>query len=305
MSWRLRLLNGVLRRAVKPRLARVTEPLRERRGFERSARFFRRPPFACFLRDRVGDVPGRWVSVRAPGHIPDRSVLLYLHGGAHLIGSSRTHGALVARISALTGLRAFVPDYRLAPEHPFPASLEDARAVWDGLVARGYPPERIVLGGDSSGGGLMLSLLAEVLRDGARPAAAFAFSPWVDLTLSGASFSGNAARDPLLPRSQAELVRDFFLAGQDPADPRCSPLFADFPDPPPVFLQAAETEILRDDTLRMAERLWSLGGEVHLDLCGDLPHVWPIFQGCLPEADAALERLAEWLTGVGAAPYRA
>ncbi len=300
MSWQLRLLNGVLRRMVKPRLARVTDPLRERRGFERSTRLFRRPPFACFLRDRVGDVPGRWASVGASG----RGVLLYLHGGAHLIGSSRTHGALVARISALTGLRAFVPDYRLAPEHPFPASLEDARAVWDGLLARGYPSERIVLGGDSSGGGLMFSLLAQLLQGGERPAAAFAFSPWVDLTLSGAIFSENAESDPLLPAAQAELVRDFFLAGQDPADPRVSPLFAEFPGAPPVFLQAAETEILRDDALRMAERLQAHGAEVTLDLWEDPPHVWPIFQSWLPEADAALERLAEWLRGVGAAPSR-
>ncbi len=301
MSWQLRLLNGVLRHLVKPRLARVTDPLRERQRFERAARLFRRPPHAVFLKDRVGGVPGRWASVGASG----RGVLLYFHGGAHLIGSSRTHGALVARISALTGLRAFLPDYRLAPENAFPASLQDARAVWDGLVARGYPAERIVLGGDSSGGGLMFSLLAELLGDGVRPAAVFAFSPWVDLTLSGASFAGNAARDPLLPASQAELVREFFLAGHDPADPRASPLFAAFPDAPPVFLQAAETEILRDDAVRMAGRFGGPGAGVTLDLWGHLPHVWPIFQGWLPEADAALIRLAEWLTRVGAVPPRA
>ena len=291
MSWQRRLLIGVLRRVVKPRLARVTDPLRERRGFERAAKVFRRPAHALFLDDTVGGVPGQWASVRASG----RGVVLYFHGGAHLIGSSGTHRALVARISALTGLRAFLPDYRLGPEHAFPASLQDARAVWDGLVARGYAPGRIVLGGDSSGGGLMLALLSVLLQRGERPALAFAFSPWTDLTLSGESFAVNAARDPLLPTSQAELVLKYYLCGADAADPRASPLFARFPDAPPVFLQAAETEILRDDTLRMAAALRAQGADVTVDLWGHLPHVWPIFQGWLPEADDALRRASAFI----------
>ncbi|MDJ0629304.1 MAG: alpha/beta hydrolase [Rhodobacter sp.] len=298
MSLRQRLLNGFLRRVEKPWLARVTDPAMERRAFDRAARFFRTPPFACYLPDDVAGVPGDWAWVR-----PSRDeIILYIHGGAHLIGSPRTHRAMLARLSQMTGLRVFLPDYRLAPENPFPASLQDARTVWQGLVARGYAPDRIVLGGDSSGGGVMLALLAALLADGQRPAAAFAFSPWTDLTLSGESFTSNAARDVLLPASQAETVLEYYLAGQSPDDPRASPLFATFPDAPPIFLQAAKTEILRDDTLRMAGALRAQGAEVTVDLWGHLPHVWPIFQGWLPEADEALGRVAGFIETVLRAP---
>ncbi|MDJ0825581.1 MAG: alpha/beta hydrolase [Rhodobacter sp.] len=291
MSLRRQLLNGFLRRVEKPWLARVTDPALERRAFERAARYFRTPPYTCYLPDEVGGVPGDWAWVR-----PARpEIFLYIHGGAHLIGSPRTHRAMVARLAQMTRLRAFLPDYRLAPEHPFPASLEDARAVWQGLLARGYAAERIVLGGDSSGGGVMLALLADLLKTGERPAAAFAFSPWTDLTLSGESFVANAERDVLLPASQAKTVLGHFLAGQDPADPRASPLFAEFAGAPPIFLQAARTEILRDDTLRLADRMRHQGVQVTVDLWGHLPHVWPIFQGWLPEADEALRRLAEFI----------
>lgn len=291
MSLRLRLLNAYLKRVEKPWLARVKDPVKVRAGFERSARLFRDPAFALYLPDRLGDVPVLWAQVRPRAS----GVILYLHGGAYVMGSPTTHRAMVARLSEMTGLRAVLPDYRLAPGHPFPAALEDALAVWDGLVARGYAPGRIVLGGDSSGGGLMLALLSVLLQRGERPALAFAFSPWSDLTLSGESFAANAARDPLLPTSQAELVLKYYLCGADAADPRASPLFARFPDAPPVFLQAAQTEILRDDTLRMAAALRAQGADVTVDLWGHLPHVWPIFQGWLPEADDALRRASAFI----------
>ncbi|ALG89268.1 MULTISPECIES: alpha/beta hydrolase fold domain-containing protein [Actibacterium] len=297
MSWQLRLLTLWLRRVEKPALARI-EPAVARARFERQGHMFRNPPYALYLQDRVGDVPITWAScrVRRPG------ILLYLHGGAHLMGSPFTHRAMLARLSAMTGQRACLPAMRLAPEHPFPASLDDAEAVWEGLVVRGYPPGRIILGGDSSGGGLMLALLARLLARGVRPAAAFALSPWVDLTASGRSMRENAVSDPLLPASRLAEVRRYYLAGADPRDPGASPLFAAFPGCPPVFLQAARTEILRDDSLRMAARLRGFGAAVTVDMWDDPPHVWPIFQGWLPEADAALANIAGFLTSLSATP---
>ncbi|RMD92953.1 MAG: alpha/beta hydrolase, partial [Alphaproteobacteria bacterium] len=218
----------------------------------------------------IGGVPGLWLSC-PPSR---RGLLLYLHGGAYVIGSSRTHKAMVARLCALTGAEAFLPDYRLAPEHPFPAAFEDACAAWSGLIERGYRANEIVIGGDSAGGGLALATLAHLCQSRRPPpAAAFAFSPWTDMTLSAPSLKENARADPLLPAARVAEARDYYLAGADPRDPRASPLFAAFPGAPPVFLQVALTEILRDDTLRMAEHLSSQGADVVTDLWPDAPHV--------------------------------
>ena len=224
-------------------------------------------------------------------------MILWVHGGAHVMGSARTHRALVARLCALTGMRGCLPDFRLAPEHPFPASLEDCLAVWDGLRALGHPPGEIVLGGDSSGGGVSLALLAVLLGRGERPAAAVALAPFTDHTGESPSFRENVESDGFLPAHRLGEVRALFLAGADPRDPRASPLYADFPDGPPVFLQVAKTEILRDDSLRMAERLRKQGVRVELDLWDDAPHVWAAFHGLIPEADEALERAARFIRG--------
>ncbi|PWE31156.1 alpha/beta hydrolase [Maritimibacter sp. 55A14] len=293
MTWRLRLIDGWLRRVEKPWLARSAEPQAMRVRFERTARLiFRDPPFATVQPDRVGGVPALWVRVR----VTAPAVLLYFHGGGYVFGSPRTHCAMAARISALTGCAVCLPDYRLAPEHPFPAAFADTCAAWDGLLARGYSPGDIALGGDSAGGGLALALLGHLCRAGAaRPAAAVAFSPWTDLTLSGQSIAANARSEALLPAHRIEDGRDLYLGGRDPADPRASPLFGDFPDCPPVLIQASRTELLRDDAVRMADRLEAQGAHVTLDLWPDAPHVWQIFQGWLPEADAALARATGFL----------
>ena len=288
MSLRLRLLNLWLRRIEKPRLARIAWPLARDR-FERQARHFRDPPDALYLDDAIAGVPVTWASAR----VRRDGVILWLHGGAHLMGSPRTHRAMLARLAGLAGLRACLPDIRRAPEHPFPAALDDAGAVWDGLVARGY--RTIVLGGDSSGGGLMLALLARLLARGDCPLAALAFSPWTDLSGGSASLTENAGADPLLPAGRYDEAVGYYLGATDPRDPGASPLFARFAGCPPVWLQVSETEILRDDTLRMAGHLGAEGAEVTLDRWPDLPHVAAIFQGYLPEADEVLHRAASFI----------
>ncbi|MFC2970134.1 alpha/beta hydrolase [Acidimangrovimonas pyrenivorans] len=297
MSRRLTALNTLLRLIARPRLSHVRDPQEARRDFARTARLvFRAPPYSLWLPGAVRgeaegapEIPGLWISC---GPVRQRHVILYLHGGGYTTGSPDTHRGMLARLSKLSGLRVFAPDYRLAPEHPAPAALEDAQAAWDGLVALGYEPERIVLAGDSAGGGLAFALLARLCAAGTPPALAIGLAPWVDLAGGGASLAENAGRDALLPAARFEdLVR--LYAGTLPRnDVRLSPLYADFPDPPPVLLQVSESEILRDDTLRLEARLRDFGAEVTLQTWPDAPHVFQIFDGWVPEARDALEGAA-------------
>jgi acetyl esterase/lipase len=226
----------------------------------------------------------------------DDRVVLYFHGGGYVFGSPRTHAAMLARLARHGGLRAVLPEYRLAPEAPFPAAVEDARTAWAALLARGTAPGRVVIGGDSAGGGLALALLGDLLERGAPlPAGVFAFSPLTDLGFSGASFAANAAAEVLLPAARAAEMAALYLQGADPLDPMASPLFADFTGAPPVLLMAGDTEILLDDTRRMADRMRRQGVAVCEQIARDLPHVWPLFWRYLPEGDAALRTVAAWI----------
>ncbi|MCP5038264.1 MAG: alpha/beta hydrolase [Rhodobacteraceae bacterium] len=299
MSLRLRFLNLFLRGAVKPRLRHLTNPGKARLELEFGARwFFRGPPLTLALPIQLTkDIPALSIIHRpANAQHPKKPVILYLHGGGFIAGSPRSHAKMLARLSQLTGLEVVAPWYRLAPEHPFPAAINDTRAAFNALLGRGYAASDIVLGGDSAGGGLALALLGELCGEGIPPRALFAFSPLTDTQFLGASFSENKYRDPLLPASQKELIISMYLAGQSPQNPRVSPLLAAFKTPPPpVFLQYGESEILRDDSRRMAEKLRAAGGHVTTDEWAAVPHVWVLFDGLLPEARGALQRAADFI----------
>lgn len=283
-----------MRRVIRHRLLHTKTPQQARRDFERAAGLFRRPPFVLHLPDSA--TPARhWISVGTPH--PDW-VMLYFHGGAYFAGSPRTHQGLIARLSKLTGLRVLAPSYRLAPEHPAPAAFADARAAHAALLSKGYAPQHIVLGGDSAGGGLALALLADLCARDLRPAGLFALSPWTDLALTGASLTGNAAADPLLPIERVAEAVGYVRGALHATDPRLSPLYASFAAPPPVWLQVGTTEILRDDTLRMAGLLRQSGGQAHVTEWPGAPHVWQIFDGYIPEARAALAEVARFVRGL-------
>ncbi|MDR9393606.1 MAG: alpha/beta hydrolase [Roseovarius sp.] len=287
------LLNGWLRLTEKRLLARGPAPDVLRRSFERKARwFFHAPRGTRFEDGHVAGVPVHWV--RAPGVGRESGpLILYFHGGGYVFGAPRTHRAMLAEVSRLTGLPACLPDYRKAPEHPFPAAMEDALAVYGALAAR---PGGVILGGDSAGGGLALSLLAGCTRrEGSGPVATFAFSPLTDARLAGESLRRNAEADVMLPASRADSLIEMYLQGADPSDPRASPLLAGFVGAGPVWLAASDTEILLDDTRRMAAVLRDQGVAVTETITHDLPHVWPIFHNVLPEARATLRDLAGWI----------
>lgn len=290
MSWQLKVLRVFLRQVARRSLRRQPDSIAARRWFERGAWLNARGrPWLGLRADRVGDVAALWTGM------PAGPMILYFHGGGYVMGNPRTHAALGLYLTRKTGLPVCLPDYRLAPEHPFPAAFEDACTVWDGLRARGVAAGDIVLAGDSAGAGLALALLAHLCARDDRPAALVAFSPFTDLTLSGASIIENAKREILLPTQRLERLRDKVLQGAEAADPRISPLFAQFEGAPPVLIQVAKTEILRDDSLRMAERLRAQGVAVTLQIGGNLPHVWQYFHGWLPEARASLSDAARFI----------
>ena len=293
MSLRRSALTLALRLMEKPYLARVRDPADLRTGFERKARFWFRPPRGSrFEAGICGGVPVTWAFGPDVAR-QDGPAILYFHGGGYVFGSPATHRAMLARLSELTGLPACLPEYGLAPEHPFPRAVEDGVAV---LGAMDDHPGGVILGGDSAGGGLALAALGEALRQrGPRPLGLFAFSPLTDLTFSGESLHRNAKADPMLPASRAGEMAQMYLQGADPNDPRASPLFAEFSGAGPVWMAASDTEILLDDTRRMTVRLRAQGVAVTETLRPDLPHVWPMFHGLLPEADETLRDLAEWI----------
>lgn len=287
MSFRLSALNAVSRRVIKPFIARAGKPEDARRHLEISTRLFLHGPRTATERSALNGVP---VVTFEPPVARQDGTIFYLHGGGYIAGSPNTHRAMLSVLAASSGSRVIAPDYRLAPEHPVPAAFEDALAVWATL-----DPKTTVLGGDSAGGGLALALLSEALQQGARPAGLFAYSPWTDLAATGESLKENAERDVILPVERLPELVDMVLAGADARDTRVSPLYANFHGSPPVHLEVGLSEILRDDTLRMAERLSEQGGDVTVETLPHAPHVWQMLVGILPEARISLERTANFI----------
>jgi monoterpene epsilon-lactone hydrolase len=240
----------------------------------------------------VGGVAGEWVE--PPGAGAGRA-LLWLHGGAYCIGSPATHRRHAAMVGLAAGARVFVADYRLAPEHPFPAALDDALAAYRGLVAD-HDPGGVVVIGDSAGGGLTAALLV-ALRDGGEPlpAGAVMLSPWADLTLAGESWRTRAAVDPLLDEARLREAAGWYAGDRALDDPLVSPVFADLAGLPPLFVSAGDRETLRDDAELFAARARAAGVDVVSEIVPGMVHVFHALAGMCPEGDAANERIAAFV----------
>jgi epsilon-lactone hydrolase len=222
--------------------------------------------------------------------------ILFLHGGGFIVGSPSLYRHFTWRIASAARARVLSLDYRLAPEHPFPAALDDAVTAYCWLLADGAEPRQIAVMGDSAGGGLALSLLLRLRDEGiALPAAAVALSPWTDLGLTGLSFQMNAKADPLISPEQARRFVDYYLAGADPRSPYASPLYGEPAGLPPTIIQVGSDEVLRDDAVRMAGRMHAAGCRVELEIWPRMPHVWHVFAPVMPEARQAIERIGAFV----------
>ena len=240
-----------------------------------------------------GALRGEWISVR--GAPVDRAVL-YLHGGAYALGSLATHRGLVSRIARAARLRVFSLDYRLAPEHPFPAAVDDAAAAYRWLIRSGLAPEHIVVAGDSAGGGLTVATLVSLRDAGERlPAAGVCLSPWVDLEVTGPSMIANAERDPIVHREGALRLAAAYLGPVSPRHPLASPIHADLGGLPPLLIHVGTAEALLDDAGRLAERARRAGVDVTYEAWPDMIHVWHFFAPLVPEARRALERVGAFI----------
>jgi len=243
----------------------------------------------------AGGVPADQVTV--PSSRRDRHVL-YLHGGGYVAGWPGLCRDLTWRIAAQCGATLLAVDYRLAPEHPLPAALEDALAAYRWLLAGGAAPNTIALVGDSAGGGLALALMLRLRDEGVPlPAAAVVVSPWTDLALTGESLRLNAGADPLLPAELAPRLVALCLGGADPCDPVVSPLYGDPAGLPPTLILVGGDDVLRDDAVRMADRMRTAGCDVELEVWPRMWHVWYMCAKVMPEARAAIARLGQFLTG--------
>jgi acetyl esterase/lipase len=223
-----------------------------------------------------------------------------MHGGGYVACSPATHRPITAALARLTGRRVLAIDYRLAPEHRFPAALDDCVAAYRWLLERGIEPDSIALAGDSAGGGLVLATLVRARDEELRlPASGVCFSPWTDLAATGSSLAGNAGQaDALGPESVAAFAA-LYLGEASPRHPHASPLFADLHGLPPVLIQAGAGEFLLDDARRVHARILAAGGTSTLSIFEDVPHAWQIFDGYIPESRWALQQAAAFIEEAG------
>lgn len=299
-SWQAHLTAFFVRRRVKPALGDMADVKRVRAVFDKP---LPTPRGARWRDAMLGGVPGEWVQASAASPAPVRTTLLYLHGGGFVGCSASTHRPLTAAF-ARQGMRVFAPDYRLAPEHPFPAALDDVLAVWRALRAAvdaeaAVDPEaaghRLVVAGDSAGGNLALGLMLALRDAGERlPDAAAMFSPALDLSGESPSITGSGARDAMFDGPALKHLADAYLAGADAGDPRASPLRAALHGLPPLLLHVGDDEVLRDDSLRLAVKARAAGVSVSLQVWPVVPHVWQLLPW-LPEARQSVAIAAAFL----------
>jgi epsilon-lactone hydrolase len=304
MSWQSALACWYLRRQFRPETLKPRVDVERARALTAKRVWSPRVPRDWRLRETYGahatPLRGEWlervVGATVTGAEP---TVLYCHGGGYYFCSPRTHRSIVFALATRANASIFSLDYRLAPEHRFPAALDDAVAAYRQLLAMGNSPESIVIAGDSAGGGLALATLV-ALRDAGDPlpAGGLLFSPWTDLAAAGASIRTNDLADPMFCGAAIKLAAQVYLGDTAPTHPYASPVYADLRGLPPLFIMAGSTEVLLDDSQRVADNARAAGVDCELEVWKKMPHVWPMFAPFIPEANRALDRAAAFVRGV-------
>lgn len=267
----------------------------ERRNLDEGGARFKVPADVTLTPVSADGVPAEWLV--APGARTDRAVL-YLHGGGYVIGSIKSHRYLMQNVSRHSGARTLGLDYRLAPEHPFPAAIEDATKAYRWLLAQGIKPGHIAIAGDSAGGGLTLATLLSLRDQGVPlPAAGVLISPWADLTGSAGAVTSRAASDPMVKGDGLFSLAGKYLNGADARNPLASPVFADLTGLPPLLIHVGGREILYDDSITLAANARKANVPVALVDEAELFHVWHAFAPMLDEGQRAIEQIGGWLQG--------
>ena len=264
-----------------------------RRSFEKMVDGFSIDVPAVYSRVNAGGVTAEWVTAEGAS---ESGVVLYLHGGGYIIGSPRTHRALMAKLSQESGASVLGLDYRLAPEHPFPAPVEDSVAAYRWLLSEGYDPARIAVAGDSAGGGLTVAMMVQARYVGLpMPGAGVCISPWVDMEGLGDSMETRAEADPMVGKENLMISAKTYLGGSDPRAPLAAPLYADLHGLPPILIQVGDAEVLLDDSTRLAGNAREAGVKVQIDVWDDMIHVWHLFAPILPEGQQAITQAGDFI----------
>lgn len=264
-----------------------------RANYETFASLTTQPDGVTWTEVDAGGVPAIWAD--PAGGATDR-VLQYVHGGGYMIGSAHFYRKLTGHLAKALDCRVLNVDYRLAPEFPHPAPVEDSTKAYRWLLDQGIVPAHLAISGDSAGGGLTVATLLNVRDHGLpQPAAAVPISPWVDMEATGASMTSNADKDVLVQEALLKGMVEAFIQGGDARDPLAAPLHADLTGLCPLYIQVGGDETLLDDSVRLAERAEAAGVEVRLDVFPEMQHVFQMAAGTMPEADEAIARMADWL----------
>jgi acetyl esterase/lipase len=271
-----------------------TETNTHRINFERLSNITKFPRFVKKEEVKYAGMDCAWF---IPDNYTTSRTMLYLHGGGYSVGSYNSHRALIARLARATNSRVLAPNYRLAPEHPAPAAVEDALNAFLQLYQDGY--ENIFVMGDSAGAGLALALTAQLKkRKLPLPKGLILLSPWTDLTLSGDSIKSKADVDALIAPNLLDVFAQKYIGDMDPKDPMISPLFADFKGFPPTFIHVGGFELLLDDSTRLAAKMNKAGVQVELEVWEGMMHVWHFLGGIMPEANRAIDRIGAFVKNI-------
>ena len=294
MSLRAELVRLGLRCLMKPSSRPDVTITRRRERLVNLQRWVPRPPADTEITPcELGGIPALHVTTlqsRADRHI------LFLHGGGYVTGGPDLYRHVLWRLAAAAAAQVVAVQYRLAPEHPYPAALDDAFTAWRGLVDQGTNPRRVAFLGDSAGGGLALALAMRLRNEhGKLPGAIVALSPWTDLAVTGESVRRNAAADPMINADDVPRIAACYLDGTDPRNPYVSPLYGNPAGLPPALIQVGSDEILLDDSVRMAARMREAGCTVELEIWQRMPHVFQAFASVIPEARRAISRIGAFI----------